>query len=301
MGRILAAPYTTGELMSWFDASGTEWPLNGDAYLFLDNPGRKGFKGLPPMATTVLQTPLVDGDTPRFTLAQPRPLEVHALIQGSNQTDFETVRTQLQNAMNPKRGDGYFRATRADGVMRDIFCRYDSGFEGDESWGVSSSVYEEVLLKFVAHDPYWYDTLATVLTFPASAATNFFPITPLKLSSSSVLGNNSIYNGGDAEAYPVWTITGPGTNPILTNGTTGKAITTTVTLAAGETLVIDTQAKTARIPQRTPPTDNLFSALSFASVLWTLVVGQNAISVTMGATAAGSQIQVSYKQRWNSL
>src|SRR5258706_2764324 len=112
MGRILALPYTTGELMSWFDPLGVEYPLNGDAYLFLDNPGRTGFKSLPPMVTTVLNVPLTDGDTPRFTLAGPRPLSTHMLIKGSNQTDFEQVRSLLQNGMNPKRGNGVFRCTR---------------------------------------------------------------------------------------------------------------------------------------------------------------------------------------------
>lgn len=297
MARILATPYTTGELMSWFDPSGNEYPLNGDAYMFLDHPGRRGFKGLPPFVTSTLETPLVDGDVPRFTLAKPRPLEVHLLVKGSNPTDYEAVRTALQNAMNPKLGDGKFRASRTDGVMRDILCRYESGFEGDESWGAASSVHQEYLLRFRAHDPFWYDTAAQVFTFTANAATNFFPITPLKLSSSSIGSGFSVFNNGDVEAYPVFVITGPGTNPTLTNTTTGKSIAATIALTAGQSLTIDTQAKTVKREDGS----NQFSTLSFASVLWTLAVGNNALTLAMSGTGAGSQIQVQYKQRWNSL
>ena len=297
-GRILAQPYTTGELMSWFDVNNTEWPMNGDAYLFLDNPGRKGFKGLPPYVASTLAVPLTDGDVVRFILAQPRPLEVHLLIKGSNPTDYETVRTNLQNAMNPKLGDGHFRCQRQDGtVQRDINCRYESGFQGEESWGVSSSVHEELLLAFKAHDPYFYDTLATTLTFTASAPTNFFSITPVLLTGGTIGSGFTLPNNGDVECFPIWTITGPGTNPVLTNTTTNKAITTTITLTAGQVLTIDTQKKTVTREDGS----NQFSTLSFASVLWTLATGSNACTLTMGGTTAASKIAVAYKQRWNSL
>ena len=297
-GRILANPYTTGELMSWFDVNNNEYPLNGDAYLFLDNPGRKGFKGLPPMVTSTLNVPLTDGDIVRFVLAQPRILDVHLLIKGSNITDYETVRTLLQNAMNPKLGDGYFRCQRADGMSkRDIFCRYASGFSGEESWGVASSVHQEYLLSFLAHDPYFYDTLATTLTFTSSAPTNFFSITPVLLTGGTIGTGFTLPNNGDVEAFPVWQITGPGTNPVLTNTTTGKAITIMLALTGGQVLTIDTQAKTVKREDGS----NQFSTLSFASVLWTLTTGTNAITLSMSGTTAASKISVSYKQRWNSL
>src|SRR5258708_7818720 len=230
-GRILSQPYTTGELMSWFDPTGNEFALNGDAYLFLDNPGRRGFKGLPPYTTSVLRVPLTDGDVPRFSLADPRPLDVHLLIKGSNPTDYESVRIALQNAMNPKLGDGFFRCQRQDGMtQRDIFCRYASGFSGEESWGIASSVHQEYLLAFLAHDPYFYDKVATTLTFTSGAPTNFFPIMPVLLTGGTIGSGFTLANNGDTDAYPVWVITGPGTTPVLTNVTTGKAITTSITL-----------------------------------------------------------------------
>ena len=296
MGRILATPYTTGELMSWFDPSGNEYPLNGDAYLFLD--GRKGFKGLPPMQAYTLETPLTDGDVSRFVLAKARPLEVHLLVKGGNITDYEQVRRVLQNGMNPKLGTGFFRCMAADGSLRDVNCQYVDGFAGDETWGVSSPQHEELILGFLAHDPYFYDTVAQVLPFTASAATALFPIMPLKLSSSALAsGNFSIFNAGDVEAFPVFTIAGPGTNPTLTNNTTGKSISATITLTAGQSLIIDTQAKTVKREDGS----NQFSTLSFASVLWTLATGNNLLNLTMGGTGAGSQITVSYKNRWNGL
>ena len=47
--------------------------------------------------------------------------------------------------------------------------------------------------------------------------------------------------------YPVWTITGPATNPELTNITTGATLSYTGTVTAGSKLVIDMFNKTAKL------------------------------------------------------
>lgn len=295
MGRILATPYTTGDLMTWIDPSGNPFDFNGDAYLFLD--GRKGFKGLPPFVTTESQTPLQDGTVDRFTLAGPRMLEVMLLIKGNNPTDFEQVRRLIQSEFNPKAGKGKWRATTPDGIMREVNCKYFDGLSGDESWGAASPVHMQALAIFKAFDPYFYDVNATVFTATNTAGAPFFPILPIHLSGSSVLGAFSIFNGGDAEAFPVFTITGPGTSPVLTNTTTGKSITSSIALTGGQVLTIDTQAKTAVREDGS----NQFSTLSFTSAFWTLAQGQNAITLTMGGTTTASKIVISYKQRWLSL
>lgn len=295
MGRILATPYTTGDLMTWVDPSGGLTDFNGDAYLFLD--GRKGFKSPPPFVTTESQTPLQDGTVDRFTLAAARMLDVPILVKGSNATDFEQVRRVLHNLWNPKSGKGKWRCTTPDGSQREINCKYDSGFDGDEAWGVASPVHMQAVPAFRAFDPYFYDVNATSFTATNAAGTPFFPITPVHLSSSSVLGAFSIFNGGDVEAFPVFTITGPGSSPVLTNTTTGKVISSSIALAGGQVLTIDTQAKTVKREDGS----NQFSTLSFTSAFWTLAQGQNAITLSMGGTTAASQIVVSYKQRWLSL
>lgn len=57
-----------------------------------------------------------------------------------------------------------------------------------------------------------------------------------------------VTNAGNFETPPVFTITGPATNPIIDNETTDEHIyTKNLALLAGETLVIDVAKKTARL------------------------------------------------------
>lgn len=50
-----------------------------------------------------------------------------------------------------------------------------------------------------------------------------------------------------ADIYPVWTITGPATNPTITNLSNDVSLAVNTTLSAGQTLVVDCQNRTAYI------------------------------------------------------
>lgn len=52
---------------------------------------------------------------------------------------------------------------------------------------------------------------------------------------------------GIDNAEPIWTVTGPATNPTLTNITTGQAITWNGTVPAGQTLTVDMGEQTATL------------------------------------------------------
>lgn len=54
----------------------------------------------------------------------------------------------------------------------------------------------------------------------------------------------SVTNAGNAPAFPVFTITGPGTDFTVTNATTGETFTIATTLTASQSIVIDTWLKT---------------------------------------------------------
>ena len=60
-----------------------------------------------------------------------------------------------------------------------------------------------------------------------------------RLGKSAIGSQVIINNAGDATAYPVWTITGPGRTPTFTNVTTGDVFQLNHDLIAGEAVVID--------------------------------------------------------------
>lgn len=285
-----------GRRLSWIDASGTEWPLNGETY-YLAMIGDTGITGMPPYVMTESKTPLADGAVLRYTLADVRPVDVPLLTKAASYSELFTAFRALSGALNPKAGPGILRSTAPDDTVRDLNCTYASGYEHDWSQGFADHM--PAVLVFRAHDPFYYDTDATqVGPFFASAAPAFFPIMPIHLGSSSVLTGFSIDNDGDTDAFPVWTIHGAGSAITLTNNTTGKALALTgnggLTLGSSDVLTIDTQARTVLLNGVTSE----YSKLSFASSLWTLAQGFNSIGVSMTGTNGSSFIQCQYKRRW---
>ena len=60
-------------------------------------------------------------------------------------------------------------------------------------------------------------------------------------------GPTNVNVAGIGNALPVWTVTGPATNPTLTNLTTGRSITWTGTVPNGQKLVVDMSEQTAEL------------------------------------------------------
>ncbi|MGW0731739.1 phage distal tail protein [Streptomyces sp. NPDC002851] len=67
---------------------------------------------------------------------------------------------------------------------------------------------------------------------------------PIRVSDGDVSGQNRpgwLFNGGNTDAYPVITVYGPCTNPVITHVETGRKIALGITVPAGEHVTIDTR------------------------------------------------------------
>jgi hypothetical protein len=144
------------------------------------------------------------------------------------------------------------------------------------------------------------NTTTTVLTSTTLYKSgSFFPFFPLTLLNSSLFASVTAQNDGDVDAWPIWTIEGPGSSILLRNQTTGKVLSLpSVTLTAGQQVQIDTR------PNRRSVTVlgvNGFSSLSSDSNLWPLVSGANGISIEMGGTGADSRVTLRFTERYLGL
>lgn len=288
------------ETVTWIDPGGTSWPLDGSgAYLAIwdSSNGRKG--AFAPNTQVIEQeVPLQPGARLRQVKTLSRAVEVPIIIRASSESIFATARRALRYAMNPNRGAGTLQIAAADGSTRQMTCYCESGFEGDESEQYRGPGFAMLPLSFRALDPYWYDAQSTLLTYTAGGATTFFqtPFLPVHLSASGISNSFTVYNSGDVSCWPIWTITGPGTNPTLSNNTTGKSIAMTVTLTAGQTITIDTRPGYKTVLREDGTAH--YAYLSFTSSLWPLVTGTNGVSLSMTGTTSASQLQLQYKQAY---
>lgn len=214
----------------------------------------------------------------------------------------ELLRTTLRNTvykMDPTRGIGRLRVVAPGGDSREIFCRVSSGLGISEVLGEDSAFYaQRIAATFLAHDPYWYSVGDTAIVYTGDTeVSTFFPFFPLRLSASSVFVNDSsISNPGDLEAWPVWTIEGPGSNIVISNLTTNQSLTLNTALSSGQSVTIDTRpgAKTVLNDDGT----SLFPLMTATSTLFSLQRGDNHIQVAMDSTSTTSAIRLAFRPRY---
>src|SRR5690606_37411717 len=111
------------------------------------------------------------------------------------------------------------------------------------------------------------------------------------------LGDTVIYQDGDVEAWPVWTITGPLEQLIAINHTIGASFTLTYSPGAGDEIVITTDPPTVRGPGG----EVLTGALDWpGATLWGLVPGENRVAFVALGASAGTRIELTYVPRYET-
>lgn len=256
--------------------------------------------GMPPVALVQDEAAGQVGSILRAVRVLARDVSVPLFVEQTSESDLRDLLRELALQLDPTRGDCTLRAVAGDGSStRDLTVRYTGGLEGDRVTGQRGLTWQKAVLGFRAPDPYWYDSVTTSTTFTVAASpatmlsATFLPLT---LSSDTVLGTQVVSNAGDVEAWPIWTIHGPGSNLVLTNTTSGKTLTLNVTLTNAQSVVIDTRPgkKTVKRNDGT----NLYGSLGAGSALWSLPRGNNTLTIQLTDATAESYVTLAYKRRW---
>lgn len=294
----ITTPRPAGRLYTWIEPNGTAHvfdPMSDPSFRVVQ--GAKGY-GTPPTNWLEDRVPQHDGAITRDVLYDTREIEVPLLIQASDYPTLLSKTRLLRQWTNVKSGDGTLQIAEPDGTTRQFTCRLKQGLEGQEGQDVSGPTWRKVLLVFRTTSSTPYANWPSALNFTyqqAAASATWFPIFPLVLGGAGIFAQPTLLNPGDVEAEPIWTLTGPMTNPVLTNVTTGAKISLTLALLTGQTLTIDTRFRIKSVIRNDGT--KLFSALSNDSSLWTLAPGVNALTVVASSTSAASQLQLSFTPR----
>ncbi|MBT2722319.1 phage tail domain-containing protein [Bacillus sp. ISL-46] len=280
--------------ISWIDSQGTEYPLT-----FQDNFSVLSTSGLfmPQIEFVEEEAPFQSGSRLRNIQVKPRDVDVQLFIKCESEIELRQKVRDCLRMFNPLTGDGKLKVTAPDDSQRELICRYKAGLEGTESKDSKGRTWKIVLLIFRAFDPFWHDSNTIVQTFKINESPGtFFPIFPLRLSSSTVFADISIENTGDVETWPEWIITGPGENIVLRNMSTGDVMNLETSLGVGETITIDTNPYAKTVTKNDGA--NLFYTLIDESSLWSLQEGENSIQLEMANATTESSIQLTYRNRY---
>lgn len=275
------------------DPDGLEHSLSDGNPLFV----LLGLEGLhmPPVDLVEENVPRQPGGRLREVRFLAREIDLPLRLLAASPAALASATRTLLGWFNPARATApVLRFTAPDGAQREIAVRYVKGLDFHDDLGAWRTDWRTVVV-LRAHDPFWYDRSERGDTYRLGGwQDRFFPLPPVRLTPSTVFAAPTIANEGDADVWPVWTIAGPGTNPIIRNLTTGKALTLAGTLAAGQTLTIDTRPRTERAPWgktlRLQDGTNWLPNLAPGSALWPLARGGNAVQIELAGATAQSAV-----------
>lgn len=120
----------------------------------------------------------------------------------------------------------------------------------------------------------------------------------LTFTGGVVIGETSVVNAGDADAYPLIRLYGLCTEPTIVNETTGQTLAFVgLTINAGDFVEIDTRAKTVRY--NGDPANSQYNKFDFAnSEWWTLQPGTNVIRFAPLTSSFPSNAEINWRDAW---
>jgi hypothetical protein len=281
------------EVVVWIDPDGVTTTLE---HMSFSN------RFMPPVIFDADGVPGQPGEVFREVEHGTREFGVVFDVVASGEANTRAAVRAMVKSLNPKRGASKMRVTSPLGDQREITCRYSGGAGLDEKVGDDSGPdWQQFGVTLLAHDPYWYDVSPIEQSFTITAqAPNFFPILPIHLAASELAVDSSVDNTGDVQAWPIWTIDGPGSGIKLSNLSTGKFTWfPDLVLVAGQTLVIDSRPGFKSVV--VDGSVNVYSELSNDSSLWSYITGVNIVRLEMsGADNAVSGLTMRYYRRFLS-
>lgn len=283
-------------ILKWISPDGTEITFSRDATDYKLQRNYSGLSNVPTIHQPT-QAPYQDGQTLIDSVLDVREINFEVMVMAA---DLETLQTQiraLSAAFNPKKGTGILSYTNEAGTEYWCYCI------GNRTPTLSTSdrgtTWQRAYIDLIAHDPYWYSGTPKI-KYLAPIETDFFPFD----ISGNFLGWNSastvMTNDGDVPAPVTISVVGECVDPILTNVTTGEAISIDLSMNAGDIFTITTGYgnKTATYYPSGGASENGFPYLISTSVLWNLALGDNTITLTDTSIASASYISVSWREKY---
>jgi Phage tail protein len=248
---------------------------------------------MPPVTIRTLRVPMAQGGRFQSARHEERLATIPVVLPGPQDGRDELRR--WARALDPVKGEGTLTVVQGPHAGRQLVCTYETGLE---TFTEEYPFLGLTTLGFRAAEPYWQDaTEWSVNADTGSVVRHWFPFLPLILSPSDVFAEVTINNTGDANAWPIVTVTGPGEELSIENETTGLRWEFETPIGAGSTLIVDHRPghKAARLNNV-----NAFGQLTDDSTLWPIVAGPNRISIGFANATVATGVRFAWRNRWLS-
>lgn len=285
----------TQQMVQWtLENGGDTIPLeNVVARKFLKTVGRSGFHVAPTKLIT--RDGAAGGTRVRRTRRGARTIVLPITILGDNRADVESQLRQLVRLMQddvttPRLVGQYPTAER-------LFTEFHYSSGADAIYGTDTDGRTRCLwtLNFLCESPYWTSEKQIQYSIgPANLGRGLLPkLSRLQVSSSQTIGTVGIENPGDVDAYPVWTLRGPGDAGFTAVRNDGQSFRFKVPIGSTEVITINTKDKT--VVDQTGA--NRYADLDTSPKLFSVPKGNSQVQVTLTGTSANTLVSMYFNPR----
>ncbi|WDS51735.1 minor tail protein [Streptomyces phage Triumph] len=250
--------------------------------------GVTGF-GLPPVSVQWLEG-AGDGSVYRRKRVLSRDIDIPLEILARDRTHLQEMLSRLALALA---GQCTLTLLDDDGTRWTTDVHRVGG--GEYAYGANTIGEREfeTVITFRAGDPYWTSSEAQIRYIGGSTAGSFLTnMVTMSISASQAIGEMQLNNSGDAEAYPIWEVTGPGTNFEATSAG-GERLAWSGTLGVDDRLIIDTRKGT--VVDQTGA--NRYAELEAAPRFWTVKPGLSTATAQLEEIGTASKITCTWRPR----
>jgi hypothetical protein len=256
--------------------------------------------------------PNIAGEELRDEIRPIRELYMPIRIQGINPSDLSLNKQNLRRSLVPANIVELW-ITNEMGDTRVCYCKYGEGFDKAVDDDKRSPVSINIPLKLLAFDPYFYDIPGNEIVHTVDYATTVVPFfnddswfspeenaAGWRLNAQGVSREWTVFNDGEEDAYPVWTITGPGVAPFLSNLTTDLSFLLDYTLSAGEIITVDMRDNAHTVDSNFVGNCRKYMDAD-ARTMWPLIPGPNDLFVELPTGTSTAGVSFSFLNRWEGI
>ncbi|QYW07203.1 minor tail protein [Streptomyces phage TagePhighter] len=246
--------------------------------------------GLPPVAVQWIEG-AGDGAVYRRSRTLPRDIDIPLDIVGRNRQDLKDHISRLSLMLA---GPCTLRMIEDDGTNWSTTVVRVGGGEYTYGTDTIGSTDLQTVITLRAGDPYWTSSTITAKQvggdLTAAAFVSSFGSMPV--AASQAIGSILLENTGDASAYPVWEIFGPGNN-FKAVSPSGEVLHWKGSLSAGQRLIVDTRQGT--VVDSTGA--NRYADLAAAPRFWAIDPGISTAEASLLDVTNASKIVCSWRPR----
>lgn len=222
-----------------------------------------------------------------------RIMSIEIEIWGSNASDFETKRRQLELALRLTGGLKTVKFTTRQGLNLQFDAILNSKFSAPYKKGAVITCIARV--EFVAPYPFLVAQSAQTPELPIFEGGGFAIPFDIPLDMSNTESETSIFvtNNGNAIAFPTIRIYGIIENPSIINNTTGEGISITYTLEGVDDYIdIDLYNRTAVLNGATNIKQHV------TGDWFALMAGSNELRLTASSSGTGARAVVTFRDSY---